>query len=240
MTPITSHQAEERAQTGNLLLDNVPRDEAHALLASADLVSPRQGDEIHRQYSPVHYVYFPRNGVFSLVVSLDDGGMSEAATVGKEGLVAATDLDFSPILVTMQVPGESYRVPVADFRQALKGGSALARLVGRYSTYLLRNANQMTTCHLRHSVSERMCRWLLMCQDRMGTAEYLLTHEFLAQMLGVRRQSVTVVAGTLQKRGLISYRRGVVQVLDRAGLEAAACECHRFTLESYSRIMQFA
>ena len=120
----------------------------------------------------------------------------------------------------------------------MKPGRELDRLLRRYAAYSLRNAKQSVACNALHSVEERMCRWLLMTQDRVGKDEFWLTHELLAAMLGVRRQSVSIVAGTLQKAGFIAYRHGVMRVVDREGLEAASCECYGVTETLYDRIMK--
>ena len=108
----------------------------------------------------------------------------------------------------------------------------------RYTAYSLRYANQTIACNLLHSVEQRVCRWLLMCHDRVGKDEFTLTHEFLAEMLGVRRQTVTTIAGMLQTASTITYRRGVVRILNRKKLEAASCECYEVTRAFYDRIMQ--
>jgi len=122
--------------------------------------------------------------------------------------------------------------------KALKRGGTLDKLMRRYTAYSLRYANQTIACNLLHSVRQRMCRWLLMCRDRVETEEFTLTHEFLAEMLGVRRQTVTVIAGTLQTASLITYHRGVIRILNRPRLEAASCECYGVIKAFYDRIMQ--
>jgi CRP-like cAMP-binding protein len=122
--------------------------------------------------------------------------------------------------------------------KALKPGGTLDRLVRRFTAYSLRYANQTVACNLLHSVEQRMCRWLLMCRDRVEKEEFVLTHEFLAEMLGVRRQTVTVAAGTLQTAGVITYHRGLIRILNRQKLETASCECYGVTKAFYDRIMQ--
>jgi CRP-like cAMP-binding protein len=128
-------------------------------------------------------------------------------------------------------------VPLRNFLEAMTPDGPLDRLVRRYVVYNLRYANQTIACNVLHPTEERICRWLLMAHDRAGTDEFSLTHEFLAEMLGVRRQTVTVIAGTLQAAGLIRYRRGIVRILDREGLEAASCECYGVLRDLYGRIM---
>ena len=228
-------------QTGNRLLDRLPRNEYKSLLPHLETISLAHEEEVCHQDSPFSNVYFPTNGVFSTVIRMEDGERIEATAIGKEGMVgvsAALGLDFNPVATALLVPGECLRLPATSLSQALKPGRELDRLLHRYAAYSLRNAKQSVACNALHSVEERMCRWLLMTQDRVGKDEFWLTHEMLAAMLGVRRQSVSVVAGTLQKAGFITYRHGVMRVMDREGLEAASCECYGVTETLYDRIMK--
>jgi CRP-like cAMP-binding protein len=179
--------------------------------------------------------------MISLTVIMENGKEVEAGTVGNEGMIGlpiAHGLDFSPTKAIAQVSGESLRIPVSAFLHAMKPGGTLERLVQRYAAFSLRYGSQMVACNLLHSVEKRMCRWLLMCLDRVEKDAITLTHEFLAEMLGVRRQTVTVIAGKLQTAGVITYRRGVILILNRKKLEAASCECYRAIKASYDRIMQ--
>jgi CRP-like cAMP-binding protein len=153
------------------------------------------------------------------------------------GLSVALGLHFSPIKAISQISGEGLRLPTPVFLKALKPGGTLDTLVRRYAAYSLCYASQTAACNLLHSVEKRMCRWLLMSRERVGQDEFFLTHEFLAEMLGVRRQTVTVIAGTLQVAGILSYRRGVLRVLNRQRLEAASCECYGVTRIFYDQIM---
>lgn len=227
--------------TGNRLLDRLPRKEYKGLLPQLETISFTQEEEVDRQNSPLSHVYFPKNGVFSTLILMEDGERIEAAPIGKEGMVgvpAVLGLDFSPVTTTLLVPGDCLRLPAPSLLQAVKPGMELGRLLHRYAAYSLRHATQSVACNALHSVEERMCRWLLMTQDRAGKDEFWLTHELLAAMLGVRRQSVSVVAAMLQKAGFIAYRHGVMRVLDRGGLEAASCECYAVTETLYDRIMK--
>jgi CRP-like cAMP-binding protein len=230
-----------RNRTGNRLLDRLPPDESDRLLALAEPVSLRQLEQLFEQDGPLPHVYFPRSGVLSSVISLGEGRVVEAATIGNEGMVgipALLGLDFATATATAQVPGDSLRIPTPSFVKALGRGGPLDLILRRYIAFSLRSAYQAVACNALHSIEERMARWLLTTQDRVGRSEFLLTQEFLAQMLGVRRQSVQVVAGTLQTAGLITYRRGQVRVMDREGLEAASCECYGITKALYDRIVQ--
>jgi CRP-like cAMP-binding protein len=228
---------------GNRLLNRLPKNEYKSLIRSEKAVSLAHGDEIYRQdgLSGVSHVYFPTSGMISLTVLMEDGKEVEAGTIGNEGMIGlsvAQGLDFSPTKAISQISGEGLRIPVAAFLKAMKRGGALDKLVRRYTAFSLRYANQTIACNLLHSVEQRMCRWLLMCCDRVEKEEFMLTHEFLAEMLGVRRQTVTAIAGMLQTTGLITYRRGVLRILNRKKLEAASCECYEVTKAFYDRIMQ--
>src|SRR5262245_36866319 len=228
-------------RTGNRLLDRLPADESSRLLPLAEIVSLSNLEQLHHQDAPLPHVYFPKSGVLSSVIASAEGGVVEAATIGNEGMVgipALLGLDFTTAAVTSQVPGESLRIPTPSFVQTLKQSGPLDVLLRRYIAFSLRSAYQAVACNALHSAEERMSRWLLTTQDRVGKREFSLTQEFLAEMLGVRRQTIQVVAGTLQPAGLITNRRGLIRVIDREGLEAASCECYRTTKTLYDRIVQ--
>ena len=227
--------------TGNRLLDRLSRKEYKSLVPQLETISLADEEEVCHQNSHLSHVYFPTSGVFCTVILMEDGERIETTAIGKEGMVgvsAALGLDFSPVTTALLVRGECLRLPAPSLSQAVKPGTELGRLLRRYAAYSLRYAKQSVACNALHSVEERMCRWLLMTQDRVGKDEFWLTHELLAAMLGVRRQSVSVVAGTLQKAGFIAYRHGIMRVVDRDGLEAASCECYGVTETLYDRIMK--
>ncbi len=229
-------------RSGNLLLDRLPKEEYQRLLRIGETVSLPRGYEVCRQGGPLSHVYFPRSGAFCIQVLMEDGKAIDAACIGSEGMIGTAlvlGVDFSTVTAIAQVSGESLRIPTAGFLHALKSGATLEKLARRYVGYSLRFADQTVACNLIHSVEQRMCRWLLMAQDRIGPHEEMLfTHEFLAKLLGVRRQTVSVVAGVLRSAGLITYRRGVLRIIDRHGLEASCCECYRVTKMLYGRMMQ--
>jgi CRP-like cAMP-binding protein len=145
--------------------------------------------------------------------------------------------DRSPTKAIAQIPGEALRMEAKVFQKEMGRGGPFYGLVQRYTQAMINQISQSTVCNHRHSVQKRMCRWLLMSHDRVGTDEFPLTQEFLAQMLGVRRPTVTAVAGLLQKAGLITYHRGRLTVLDRKGLEAASCECYEVVAKELDRLL---
>jgi CRP-like cAMP-binding protein len=199
-----------------------------------------QGEILYRELGPVCHVYFPASGCCCHVVSLDNGWQIEALTVGKEGMLGihcALGLDFSPLMAVCVVPCEAIRVPVQSFLESMRAGGALERLVKKYAAYCTILASQANACNATHSIEQRVCRRLLMAHDRVGKDEFSFTQELLAQLLGVRRQSVTLVARTLQDAGFIAYRRGTIKVLDRWGLESACCMCYKTATAAYDNIV---
>ena len=228
------------SRTGNRLLDQLPQEELNRIQSSCQVVTVRQTQEVYRQDGPLSHVYFPLTGLYAVIVRMQDGRAVEAGTVGNEGMIGVTallDLDFSSMTVTTPVPGNCLRMPVEAFRSAVTSRGSLDRVLRRYTAVSLLSAHQTVACNAVHSAEERMCRWLLTNQDRVHTGQLTMTHEFLAQMLGVRRQTVTVIAGTLQAAGFITSRRGVVRILNREGLEASCCECYAITKSVYERIV---
>jgi CRP-like cAMP-binding protein len=222
----------------NALLAALPREQRERL--PLERVSMRLKDVIYEPDGPITHVYFPLTGVYSLLVIMSDGLGVEAGTVGNEGMVGMPvflGAERSPHRAFAQVPGECLRMSAEDFRKELQRRGPLHERIQRYNQGLLNQMAYSVACNRLHSVEERMCRWLLMCRDRVGTDRFLLTQEFLAQLLGVRRPSVTVVAGVLQKAGLIAYTRGQVLILDPERLEAASCECYRVVKDEFDRLL---
>lgn len=187
----------------------------------------------------IDFVYFPRRCVLSLLVTLEHRAPVEAATVGNEGLLGMSTVlgaDRSPLLVLAQIPGEALRISARIFGEIVEDDASLRLLTLRYSHALFEQTAQSVACNRRHSTVQRCARWLLMTHDRAHSNEFGLTHQFLAMMLGVRRASVTVAAGELQRAKLIRYLYGRVVIEDREGLEAAACECYHVVQRRFQRL----
>ena len=190
--------------------------------------------------SVVHRVYFPQSGVISLVVELSVGDMIETAMVGRDGAVnAASALDGKVSLnkAIVQLAGTASWIEVDRIRAIADELKPFRELLIRHEQVLFAQSQQSAACNASHSVEARMCRWLLRMRDLAGGDELTITQEFLAQMLGVRRPSVSIVANTLQKAGLISYRRGTVQLLDVPGLKDGSCECYTAVKAHYDRLL---
>jgi len=217
----------------NLLLAALPADEYTRIAQSLDTIPLKLKSLLHRAGDPIEYVYFPGGGFCSIVTVLKDGGMVEVATIGREGMVGVTAvLDGNPVSSTSMVQGETdicYRMKAHAFRLEMDRRGVFFELLTHYAQALVGFIMQSTACNAVHSVEQRLARWLLMARDRMGSDEFPLTQEFVAMMLGASRPTVTIVASTLQKAGLITYHRGAVKIVDGEGLEAASCECYRTT-----------
>jgi CRP-like cAMP-binding protein len=191
-----------------------------------------EADESLRQ------VYFVEAGAISLVTVFEDGTSAEMATVGREGMVGIdTLLGGEHALGRYVVPVSSFAlaIPTCRFQSALRDSAGLRSACEAYAQAFVAHLLQNVACNAAHRMEQRCARWLLMCGDQAEGDTFELTHEYLAEMLGVRRATVTLVAGTLQQAGLIQYRRGAITVLDRQRLEATACECYRIVREGYER-----
>jgi CRP-like cAMP-binding protein len=191
----------------------------------------------------VEHVHFPLSGVISPVVTMQDGRGVDAATVGFEGVVGASlalGEELSPYDIIVQVEGEAHRVPARDFQVLVAEDRALREVMLRFAQVLLLQTSRTAACNRLHEVTERLARWLLLTHDWVEGDRFRLTHDTLATMLGVHRPSVTIAAGALMRAGFITYRRGEIRVVDRAGLEAASCEDYAAIRERFDRLFTSA
>ena len=221
----------------NRILTGLPAADFARLEPHLESTDVARGHRIHSSDRPGTHVYFPRTAVASIVTRLRDGGTLEVATIGNEGVVGQFAYlgEGFPLHIFVQIPGAAARLDARTFRREIARGGALSDLVLRYTQALLVQIGQTAACNRAHPVDQRCARWLLMSHDRVAGDRIRLTHEFLAEMLGVRRAGVTVAAGMLRRRRLIDYRRGNIRILDRRGLERAACECYRFIRAEHER-----
>jgi CRP-like cAMP-binding protein len=189
---------------------------------------------------PIEHVYFPIDGVASLVITTADGASAEVGTIGSEGIVGLPvclgDRE-APSSVYVQVPGTALSLDARLFRRELERSPTLNLVMLRYAHAFFNQVAQSAACAHLHLIEQRCCRWLLMTRDRMPSGDFLLTQEFLGMMLGVRRTSVTGVMGALQKAGLIRYRRGHVTILDHQALQQRACECYQISKLEFDRLL---
>ena len=227
----TAHAPITRSPS-NRLLAALPPSEYARLATAIETVPLTLKTPIHKADEAIDYVYFPGGGFCSVLTVMKDGTMVEVATIGREGMVGLSVMlnghHPSPSLAMVQGETDTcYRMPVEVFRSEMDRRGAFYDVATRYAQALVGVIMQSTACNAVHVVEERLARWLLMAHDRMGTDAFPLTQEFVAMMLGAARPTVTIVAGTLQKAGLITYQRGTVTIVDRKALEAASCECYR-------------
>lgn len=224
----------------NELLSALPPEDVERLRPQLQHVTLVLNQVLYEQGGPMDEVYFVQDGVVSLTADTGDNGTVEVGMTGREGLVGANVLlDPGAVSVhraVVQVPGHAIRMRTAAFREAVEHSPALRDRCLRHVQVTLTQASQGAACNARHELPERLARWLLMTRDRVDYDELPLTQEFLSQMLGVRRAGVSVVTTTLQSQGLVRQARGRITVLDRAGLEEAACNCYRFIESNRKRI----
>jgi CRP-like cAMP-binding protein len=227
----------------NRLLAALPPDEYRRLQPLLTTVPLKFRQSLQKQGEKVSKVYFPGGGVCSVTSVMEDGRMVEVATVGDEGLIGigaffGDELPPGEALVQVAVPdGQAEVMGVEDFRREMDRHGNLFRLVRRYSLALTALIMQSAACNSLHCAEERCARWLLMTHDRVCGDEFSLTQEFLGVMLGVRRSTVTVIAGGLHKARLIDYSHKQIRIVDREGLEAASCECYRVVRAQFQRLL---
>ena len=200
----------------------------------------KQGHVLYEQDHQVPYCYFPTEGMVSLVAVLEDGSSLELAAIGREGVVGAAlakGTGKAAMRAIVQVAGKGSRVEARHFRAALLESASLRAVMGEHDEALLAQLVRTVACNAVHPAEARLCRWLLMVRDRVDSDVVQLTQEFLGQMLGVQRTTVTLVARSLQSVGLIRYRRGYIEILDRDGVEEAACECYEINRRHFDRLM---
>jgi CRP-like cAMP-binding protein len=229
-------QTRHPPQTGpiaNDLLAALPREDLHRLSKSLVVVPLAVKQFLHRPGERIDHVYFPGEGFVSELTLLENGAMIEVATIGREGMVglaAGSDTRIAHSVAMVQHQMETcYRLPANEYRAEMDRDGPFSTLITRYMHAHVGVIMQGTACNAVHRVEQRLARWLLMAHDRILRTEFFLTQEFMAMMLGVARPTVTIVAGTLQKAGLIRYHRGRIAILDRDKLESASCECYQVT-----------
>jgi CRP-like cAMP-binding protein len=217
----------------NSLLLSLPPEEQERILDSLEVTPLAVRDLLHKPGERVEHIYFPGGGFCSIVTVLEDGNMVEVASVGSEGMVGVhAEAGWLPLSSAALVQGQMdvcYRMTTAAFRREMERRGTFHHLVTRYTQALMGVIMQATACNAAHSIEQRLARWLLLARDRMGSDQFPLTQEFVAMMLGASRSTVTVVAGTLQRAGLITYRRGRLSIVDGDKLESMSCECYRIS-----------
>lgn len=223
----------------NRLLAALPREEYERLQPHLEPVSLSLSQIIFTPDDVLQYVYFPETCIISLLTDLSDGYGIEVGLVGHEGIAGvsvALGMDKEPKVATVQGAGLALRLKSSKLREELSRGRALQENVLRYTHALLAQISQSVACNVRHRIEGRLARWLLMYQNRAETDTFTLTHEFIANMLGIRRAGVSMVANKLQRAGMIAYNRGQFRILDRQKLEAMTCECYQVVKDQFDKL----
>ncbi|AFZ19062.1 Crp/Fnr family transcriptional regulator [Allocoleopsis franciscana] len=225
--------------SSNRLLASLPSDELTALQPHLEQISLSLGQSIILPDELIPFVYFPLNALLSLVTVMEDGSTVEAGAIGREGMAGLPvllDADTTPMQTLTQIPGQAVRVKAEIIKEAFDKDGALKKILYHYIHITIVTGSQTAACNRLHHIGARLCRWLLMSSDGVGSEELALTQEFLATMLGVRRAGVSEAASQLQDQGLIRYQRGRIQIVDRKSLEASACECYKVVKAEYTRL----
>ena len=224
----------------NRLLAALPPEEYERIHPYFSHVPLKLGEVIHEPGGRLEHVYFPTNAIISLLSLMGDGSSAEMGMAGREGLVGVALFmggETMPNRAVVQSAGAAVRLRAQVAQEEFARGGAFQSLLLRYTQALLTLMSQTAACNRLHTIERQLCRWLLLSRDRLDTDELIMTQELIANMLGVRREGVTHAAGRLQEKGLISYVRGRITILDRGGLEVAVCECYRVVKDEYDRLL---
>ena len=229
------------SHVGNRLLDLIPQQEYAHLHHQLENTQLRAGLVIYESSERLDFVYFPTTAIVSLLYTMEDGSTSEMGLVGSDGLIGIALLlggETTPNRAVIQIGGRALRMKAKAFREEFDRGGQLRPLLLRYAQALMTQIAQTAVCNCFHTIEQRLCRWLLQCDDRLRKNDFSVTQECISNILGVRRASVTIAAGHLQNAGLIHYSRGTVTIVDRDGLKAVACECYRVVKDEFDRLLR--
>lgn len=224
----------------NHLLAALPAAELERIIDHMERVHLPLGEMLYEPGGCLKHVYFPTTAIFSLHYVFENGGSAEIAGVGNEGMLGVSLYmggDTTPSSAVVQTAGHGYRLPAPLLVEEFNRSGAMMQVLLRYGQALLTQIAQTAACNRHHSVEQQLCRWLLLTLDRLATNDLVMTQELVARMLGVRRESVTGAAGMLRDEGIISYRRGHISVVDRAGLQTRACECYAVVKAEFDRLL---
>lgn len=224
----------------NHLLAALPRETFERIFPHLELVKMPLGEVLYESSGLLQHVYFPTDAIVSLHYVMENGSSAEIAGVGNEGVLGVSLFmggNTTPSLATVQTAGYGYRMKAKVMMEEFNRAGPMMRLMLRYTQALITQMSQTAVCNRHHTVEQQLCRWLLLTLDRLPTSELTMTQELIASMLGVRREGITEAAGNLQREGLISYRRGHITVIDRAGLQRHSCECYEVVKKEMHRLL---
>lgn len=223
----------------NNLIEGLSRRESSRLLECCESVDLLFGTVLCETNQPLEHVYFPLSSFISLTMTVGEHPPLEMGLIGSEGMLDATlllGINTAPLRAVVQGPGTALRMTAKQLRSEMRDSPSLVTALNRYLYVLLKQISQIAACTHFHEIEPRLARWLLMTHDRAHAEHFHLTHKNLAEMLGVQRSAITIAAGALQRKKLIEYSRGEICILDRSGLEAAACECYAAVVADYARV----
>jgi CRP-like cAMP-binding protein len=230
-----------RSPLNNHLLALLSNSEYESILPQLVPVTLSLGEVLYEAGGRPEYVFFPTGAVISLLYTMEDGSTAEVGLTGNDGIVGIALFlggDTTPNRAVAQVAGTAFKMKAKLLQEEFARGGSFQQLLLRYTQVLITQISQTAVCNRLHSVEKRLCRWLLLSRDRVDSNELQMTQEFISNMLGGRRESVTVAAARLQDRGLIQYSRGHITILDRSGLEATVCECYRIVRGEFDRLLR--
>jgi CRP-like cAMP-binding protein len=229
-----------QAREQNRLLAMLPAEEYERLVPHLGSVSFALGEVVYESGGQQSFIYFPTTAIISLLYLMENGSSAEMGVAGNEGLVGVALFmggNTVPNRAVVQSAGEALRMKSKVLQDEFARGGTFQRLLLRYTQALMTQMSQTAVCNRLHTIEQQLCRWLLLSHDRLNSDELVMTQELIANMLGVRREGVTVAAHRLQENGLISYVRGRIRILDRRGLEATVCECYNVVKDEYDRLL---
>ncbi|MET0752132.1 MAG: Crp/Fnr family transcriptional regulator [Pyrinomonadaceae bacterium] len=224
----------------NYLLASLPKKDFERVLATLKPVSFKLGDVLYESGEKLEHVYFPTTAIVSMLYIMENGATAEIGVVGNDGVLGVSLFmggETTTNRAIIQSAGNTYRMKAKDLKAEFALGGAFQKLLLRYTQALMTQISQTAVCNRLHSVEQQLCRWLLLSHDRLDTDTLVMTHDLISNMLGVRREGVTLASKKLQKKKLITNVRGTMVVIDRQGLEAAVCECYKVVNDEYNRLL---
>ena len=224
----------------NHLIAALPDDEFIRLKPNLEPVTLSLGEVIYESGEQLEYIFFPTTAIISLLYIMENGSTAEIGMAGNDGLVGIALYmggSTTPSRAIVQSAGNAFRMPSRALNDEFSLGGVFQKVLLRYTQSLMTQISQTAVCNRLHSVENQLCRWLLINHDLLQTNKLIMTHDLIANMLGVRREGVSIAAGHLQQQGLIKYVRGTITMLDREALERSACECYRVVKDEYDRLL---
>jgi CRP-like cAMP-binding protein len=224
----------------NQILKTLGNETINKFFPDLELVKLDLGNVLYESGEKLSHVYFPTSAIISLLYVMENGSSAEIAVVGNEGILGVSMFmggDTTPSRAVVQSSGYGYRVKVNQLKDGFEHNPETMHVLLKYTQALMTQITQTAVCNRHHSIDQQLCRWLLLSLDRLETNQLKMTQELIANMLGVRREGVTEAAGKLQKSGLIKYSRGLIEVLDRQGIEEKCCECYEVVKDEYDRLL---